>query len=265
MCTVTFLPRPGGGYLLGTNRDERPSRGLGRPPVEQVVDGRRVLHPVDADAGGTWVAVDERGATLCILNGDREPAAPAPDDPPSRGVLVLELARDARRAAVLDELERRARRGALRQRPFKLVLAEPGDAVRPAASSVITWDGRDLGRDDAPGARVVVSSTFETDAVTAFREALFADFLRALDEADARGVAAPARALATWHAAHRPEAVDGDAYSVCMHRDDAGTVSSTQVEVGERRVALSYRQGAPCRAAPTVTLALVRAPAPLAG
>src|SRR6185436_2635186 len=32
MCTVAFVPLPAGGYLLGHNRDERPSRPAGEPP-----------------------------------------------------------------------------------------------------------------------------------------------------------------------------------------------------------------------------------------
>ena len=256
MCTVTFLPLPGGGYLLGTNRDERPSRGTARPPEERVLAGRKLLHPVDSDAGGTWIAVDDGGRTLCILNGDREPAAPPPDDPPSRGILVLELMHDARPEAVLARLDDDARRGRLRQRAFKLVVAEPGLDARPASSRCITWDGRELRVEEEPGARLVVSSTYETDAVTDFRARRFAKLLASFDDELSPGTLA--RQLAAWHAAHRPEAPGGDAYSVCMHRDDASTVSSTFVGVDGASVTLSYRAGAPCRAQPVIRRELAR-------
>ena len=58
-----------------------------------------------------------------------------------------------------------------------------------------------------------------------------------------------AEALLGFHAGHRPEAPDGDAYSVCMHREDARTVSRTLVVVGPREAVMRYHAGWPCQPA----------------
>lgn len=245
MCTVTVLTQPGG-FLLATNRDESPRRGPALPPEPLRLAGRRVLFPRDSDAGGTWVAVDETGHALCLLNGDRRPAAPPPDEPVSRGQLVLDLLERPDHDAVRQALERRLDEGRLLVRSFKLVLAAPGAPTR-----LITFDGRDLASVDLPGRALVVSSTFRSEEVHARREQAFAT-LRADAGAD------PSAAQRRWHADHAPGDPAGDAYSVCMHRQDAASVSFTQVEVDAARVRLRYQPGAPCAGAPAVLRELAR-------
>ena len=74
MCTLTFIPGlPGGGYLLATNRDESPTRGIAAAPTVQQLGPRQVLAPRDPDGGGTWVGVDDSGLCLAILNGAAGP------------------------------------------------------------------------------------------------------------------------------------------------------------------------------------------------
>src|SRR6185295_12334723 len=136
MCTVSLLALPRGGYLLAANRDEHVTRGVARPPERAQAGGNSFVAPRDSDAGGTWIAVDRDGRTLCLLNGDRagstfEPPSPPPPSPvipppaatdlPSRGRLVVDLMKDPRPAAVVEALRELHRLGALNYRPFKLV------------------------------------------------------------------------------------------------------------------------------------------------
>lgn len=254
MCTVTFLPGlPRGGYLLATNRDESPRRLPALPPYAATLGGRLVLAPRDGDAGGTWIGVDEQGFALCVLNGDRPAAAPPPQDPVSRGRLVLDLLalRDA--AAVRAELAARAAAGALRFKPFKLALVTPGVRGAPARLARVDWDGRALHDAALDGPGLVVSSTFRPDEVQAAREAAFAGFLERVRPALSAGAAdddldALAGVAHEFHAAHAPGAPQGDAFSVCMHRADARTVSSTLVLVGPEAVRMDYQAGWPCAA-----------------
>jgi hypothetical protein len=257
MCTVSFLPLDDGGYLLATNRDESPRRGPADPPRELTAGGRRMLAPVDTDAGGTWVAVDEQGRTLCILNGDRPPARPPAHDAPSRGLLVLESMEDPRLAAVEARLEQRLRGRTLRERPFKLLVAEPGGSGDPARLARIDWDGSRLETSLLDGPAVAVSSTQLSEAVTAARTSAFADFQDSVApwRDDARALAA---AQHRWHAGHTATAPDGDAFSVCMHRPDARTVSCTLVAVTPRTVTLRYQPGHPCQGAELATVSLER-------
>ena len=271
MCTVSFVPGlPGGGYLLASNRDESPHRGEALPPFALSRHGRLVVAPRDRDAGGTWIGVDEHGAALCVLNGDRAPAAPPPEDATSRGTLVLALLDDPRPDAVRAELERRVACGELRVRPFKLVVVEPGRAGREASVLSGQWDGARLAWEPRRGPTLFVSSTFRPDEVAAVRGAAFAEVLaRGLSarpardaggEADEQAADAAAEALAEFHAGHRPQAPAGDAFCVCMHRPDARTVSHSLVLVTGTRVALRYQPGWPCEDREVHEVVLARSP-----
>ncbi len=66
MCTVTFIPRRRG-YCLGMNRDEKLTRPAGVPPKRQMMNGRAVISPAEP-GGGTWIAVNDHGATLALIN-----------------------------------------------------------------------------------------------------------------------------------------------------------------------------------------------------
>ena len=254
MCTVTFLPDAVGGYLLTTNRDESHARGRGRPPERLVVGGRAVLAPRDADAGGTWVDVDQAGAALCLLNGDGPAAAAAPDDPVSRCLLVLELMEAGRAADVAALLRDRLGRDGLPYRPFKLVAVTPGDVGQPAHTLHALWDGAALRFGEISGPCVVVSSTYRRESVARRRSEAW---LRFLEDRPAEG-GELRRAVAAFHAGHAPGVAHGDAFSVCMHREDARTVSSTMVGVGPARIELDYREGWPCEGGPLVSAALDR-------
>src|SRR5437773_2621856 len=66
MCTVTFILRRRG-YCLGMNRDEKLTRPAGVPPRRQMMSGRAVIYPSES-GGGTWIAVNDHGATLAPHN-----------------------------------------------------------------------------------------------------------------------------------------------------------------------------------------------------
>src|SRR5215831_13797694 len=66
MCTVTFIARRRG-YALGMNRDEKLTRPTGLPPRKSVVHGRAVLCPSEP-GGGTWIALNDSGASLALIN-----------------------------------------------------------------------------------------------------------------------------------------------------------------------------------------------------
>jgi hypothetical protein len=246
MCTVSFLPVSGGGYLLGTNRDESPRRGRAHAPAAHRLGARVVLMPRDPDAGGTWVAVDDLGRCLCILNGDL-PAVPPPSEAPSRGTLLLDMMSVSSSAAILHELQRRHRSGELVQKAFKLLVvdpgARPGEGDSPASAALIEWNGLDEPTSRAlQGPCVLVSSSFDPEGVARRRELAFTP-LATMSAGDTRALA---EAQSRWHATHSAEAPDGDTYTVCMHREEAATVSYTAVRVDARRVRMDYRAGAPC-------------------
>lgn len=238
MCTLSWV-RGEAGYELFFNRDERRTRGSELAPELLERDGVRFLAPRDADFGGTWIAANERGLTLCLLNGDAAELGHGTFE--SRGQLVLELAgcTDGR-----EVVARMTPAQAARFRPFLLVALDPR---REAVAA--EWNGRELALDEHAEARMpVISSSFAEAAVRARRAASFR-------QRQVAGGPLAAAALRAIHASH-----DGgpSAYSVCMHRDDAETKSFTRVRVEPAHVELEYTPGAPCRTAPMPSFDLDR-------
>ena len=90
MCTVTYLPRGSGDYILTSNRDEQAARSPRR--ITRMTEGRRLLlFPQDTRAGGTWIATASDNRTVCLLNGAFEPHLSRPPYRRSRGLMVLDF------------------------------------------------------------------------------------------------------------------------------------------------------------------------------
>ena len=238
MCTVTWS-QESGGYLLFFNRDERRSRLPALAPRCEEEDGVSFLAPRDADAGGTWVAVNEFGLTVGLLNLYQAAATlPSPVGKISRGLLVRALATAPDAASAAELL---ASQDLTAYQPFTLVVATPGQTTRS-----YDWDGRAAGAWQ-PAQPPIVSSGHDVVGATRARRELFA----ALGE--------PARLtfqdLLSFHSSHLPEK---GAYSPCMHRADAKTVSLVVVRVGEERVEMAYAPGSPCQTRLSPPLGLAR-------
>ena len=91
MCTVTFIPAPGGPFIT-SNRDEQRARPPAVEPASYAGQTGRLLFPKDARAGGTWFVAHENGSVLVLLNGASERHSPQPSYRKSRGAVLLELA-----------------------------------------------------------------------------------------------------------------------------------------------------------------------------
>lgn len=89
MCTVTYLPQPGGHFILSSNRDENAARSPQQLSFDQVADAR-LLFPMDTGAGGTWIAAADDNRVACVLNGAFEKHQHCPPYRRSRGLMVLD-------------------------------------------------------------------------------------------------------------------------------------------------------------------------------
>jgi hypothetical protein len=229
MCTVAFVPLPGGGYLLGHNRDERRGRAPGQPPSLLELPGCRALAPRDPEAGGTWIALNGAGVTVCVLNAAERRPERLPGTPRSRGLLVRDLACAPSLAAARARLERAADVLAV-TRAFHLVVAEPGARV-----GRFRWDGVEKAWEQGDAPALFVSSLLQPVEVERERSAGW--------RARMAGGPLDRDALAAFLSGHEPER---GPRSVCMHREDAGTVSRTLVEVTAEGSAMRYQPGPPC-------------------
>ena len=105
MCTLTLIRIRPQEYRLAFNRDEQRSRDPGLPPTVEHRSGVRVMAPLDPVGGGTWIALNEFGISVAILNQN-----PPPEDRPflvdgiSRGRLVMEASSASNLEAIVDSL-----------------------------------------------------------------------------------------------------------------------------------------------------------------
>src|SRR5690242_576447 len=105
MCTVSWI-HDKGGYQLLCNRDEKLTRKPAQEPRLAVRNETRFLAPVDGDFGGTWIATNEFGVSVCLLNGANLTGSEIYAGGPgySRGLLLLDLIPLASVAAICNQV-----------------------------------------------------------------------------------------------------------------------------------------------------------------
>ncbi len=252
MCTVSWR-RDGGeagsGYRLWFNRDERHTRGAeGTPQQGTAASGVSYLCPLDGERGGTWLAVNDCGLSVALLNDYTTPGAsdvrPVMIERPSRGTLVRNLAGSCSLADLRRALGDATVVGLP---PFHLAGLAPGRGAASVAGW--HWDGRTL--HELAGEALVPpwsSSSFRPAEVIADRRARYAAWINLTDAEAWR-----------YHESH--DAGNG-AFSVNMSRSDAATRSICGVTVSAHEVALEYRPqawpGAPRSTSGPVTFHLAR-------
>jgi hypothetical protein len=240
MCTVSWI-HDNDGYQLFFNRDEKRTRKKAMMPRLAVRDGVRFLAPVDGDFGGTWIATNEFGVSVCLLNGTNltRSGGCQPRTARSRGLLLLDLISSSSVAAVVERI-RQAELAAFA--PLTLAFLETG---KPTA--LVEWNGWQktfVSQSDA--CFMLTSSSFDTEEVRKRRQQEFHGL-------SASGAPGDAALFITFHQSHSPHR---SAYSVCMHRPDAETVSFSRVRVSPVQTNFFYTPAAPCESVPEMHLTL---------
>jgi hypothetical protein len=232
MCTLTWSTCSHG-YDVYFNRDESIRRLPALPPTVTKTPAGRFLAPTDRDAGGTWIGVNSQGITVCILNYyTGTVSAPPPQDPHlrSRGFIVRDsLSRGSAREIrdYLDALD------LSRYRPFQVVVFAPEDAMTAEPVSFL-WTGRDQLVVSRP-APPVSSSGFDPQNVIARRRKLYQEKLQHWREK--REGPPDHRFFYDYHADRTP---GEEAYSVCMERSNARTMSFTHISVRGQEAEMVY-------------------------
>jgi transport and Golgi organization protein 2 len=244
MCTLSWLPNPGG-YSLFFNRDESRLRGPEVPVAVHRWDEVSIVAPLDSDQGGTWIAANEFGVTVAVLNR-YGPEMARMTARTSRGQLVRSLATRSN----LDLVRKRLLATTLQEyQPFTLATTAPDSPVY-----LLEWDGVRLEERavELPGL-VAISSGYSKEAETARRETL--------SQIQGGGPLTP-EVLEAFHRSHLP--VRGP-LSPCMHRDEAETRSFSRVDVTPDLVEIRHVLGSPCIATEVVQASVARSrePSPL--
>jgi len=237
MCTMSWF-KTEEGYELFFNRDEQKKRRRAILPEVYTDAAVQVISPTDADAGGTWISVNEFGLSFCLLNHYEKEQLIPHTDWVSRGEIIRTLAR----FTDLDSVVRAFSDIDLSKfKPFRLfVLSAEGK------SYFYTWDAVELVvEQDIITPRS--SSSFEPEKVRTARKVLFKTM--GLHESTVR------EEYLNYHRSHSPSK---SPYSVCMHREDASTVSLSHIVVNQQNVSFSYADGSPCEAALDIPLKIDR-------
>lgn len=132
MCTVTYVPLADNGYILTSNRDEHILRPA-LPFQEYEIGNKKIYFPKDSQAGGTWIAHDPQGYSLCLLNGAFTAHIPAGNYRRSRGLVLLDFFSYPSPQSFSDNYDFEG------IEPFTLVLLKGGELEKEAAE--LRWDG----------------------------------------------------------------------------------------------------------------------------
>lgn len=234
MCTVTIIRDPNlDGWRMACNRDELRTRPAALPPERRRCGARTAIMPVDPVSDGTWIAVNDAGLVLTLLNVNPEVTDGWIARPKvsrgrqSRGLIIPALMRCS---SVRDAMHEAQRLAPSTYPPFRLVGMDGGTAAdlrSDGSSMALTW------YDETGLPLLFTSSGLGDSRVDAPRRALFEEHFEAAVDADAQDA---------YHRHHWPEC---GPLSVCMTREDAMTVSYTIIELGADCSNLTHHPAAP--------------------
>ncbi len=170
MCTVTYLPRANGDYILTSNRDETPKRAALAPKGYQI-GNKQIYFPKDPLAGGTWIATDKARFTLVLLNGGFEKHSHKPPYRRSRGLMLLDFFAFERAESFASDYDFEG------IEPFTLIIL---DSNKETKVSQLVWAGDKLDykslNNDTP--YIWSSSTLYPDPVRLERKTWFDKWLK---------------------------------------------------------------------------------------
>ncbi|MBI2682710.1 MAG: NRDE family protein [Acidobacteriales bacterium] len=236
MCTLSFVPKDGG-YLLAMNRDERLARQAALPPHFFGEATFPIVYPHEPE-GGTWIGANAAGVAFALLNWNIP--ADRSRQRVSRGTLIPLLLPHADATSAGTSLEDRDLSGVL---PFRLVGFFPG------AGEIREWHW-DMSALASHAHSWMTNHWFSSGA---------GDDLAELHRGMAVGAAQqdPSAGSLDWlRALHRSHAPARGPFSLCAHREDAGSVSYTEIVCLNGTLQMSYHPGPPCERSPGHTLSL---------
>jgi transport and Golgi organization protein 2 len=245
MCTLSLVTRENS-YLLAMNRDERIARSGGELPAIHRLGGATAIYPSDG-AGGTWIAANECGITLALLNWNDVVRRPQDSSKArSRGQIIPALGSSSRMAELQTVFGVLDLEGIL---PFRLV------GVFPSEKTIgeWRWDALQLTfQTQGWHSRHWFSSSLSDKQAESLRGAACRN---AQHESDAGTVPW----LRRLHASH---AGGPGPFSLCVHRVDVRTLSYSEVMVTPGGVQMGHFRGSPCTMGPVHPIEIARADCP---
>ena len=166
MCTVTYIPQPGGHFILTSNRDENAARSPRHLDCERVGEAS-LIFPRDTAAGGTWIAASDTNRVACLLNGAFVKHKHQPPYKRSRGLMVLDFFRFATAGDFFEKYDFHG------MEPFTLIIVDDGQPYE------LRWDEQrtHVQQLDPQGYYLWSSATLYPGKVGEMRQQWFRDWL----------------------------------------------------------------------------------------
>jgi hypothetical protein len=229
MCTLSFLPDRQG-YLVAMNRDEQRTRVAATPPTAHPFGDQWHVYPQEP-TGGTWIGASSSGNLFALLNWYSVDTRRLGSKQKSRGEIIPGLlpeqnADDAERALSAMQL--------FGIHPFRLI----GIFSNERQVREWRWDGQQLAQGLGDWVRAHWFSSSKSDQQAELQRG------DAFAQQWSEGATHGAEWLRSLHATHIPEP---GPFSVCVHRDDAATVSYTEVSWQPDELRVTYQPGNPCQ------------------
>ncbi len=229
MCTVTLLPiehADGIGVRIGCSRDESVLRPSALPPISKSFGKRSALLPVDPQSNGTWIAANDAGLALVLLNRNRTPANKTPTANRSRGEIIPSLLHCE---SIVDATEEMRLLGTDDFGPFRLLIVSREAFAEIDSTQQV--DSYAPCRFDRP--RIFTSSGLGDEVVEGPRTELFRCYFFKRKSSNCMASLQDRFHLHRW--------TGREHLSVCMSRKDARTVSYTVVQMLGQAVSMTYR------------------------
>lgn len=241
MCTLTVVARSDA-YLMAMNRDEKIARGTGFPPEIHEFEDAKAIYPNDGD-GGTWIAANEYGIGLAVLNWNDTNPRCAASRKRSRGQVIPALV-DSRSLWDLQAVFSVSNFAGML--PFRMV------GVFPSEREIWEW------RWDSTQLEFQVHEWMSRHWFSSSLSDDQAETLRGLACSDAQhdSDAGSVPWLRRLHASHRG---GPGPFSLCVHREDVKTLSYSEVMVTPGYIQVGHFRGSPCTMAQIYPIEIERA------
>lgn len=168
MCTVSFVYKGNGDFILTSNRDEAVNRRTISPKIYNE-NSVSIVFPKDEVAGGTWIGASTQNRLLCLLNGAFVKHKRETNYKKSRGVLVKEL------LSVVTIEEEIKKYDFKNIEPFTLLIVDWNSGLQLIE---LIWDGNATHITNLPlESKIWSSSTLYNSEMKLIRKQWFSDFL----------------------------------------------------------------------------------------
>lgn len=230
MCSFSWRDF-GESISIAFNRDESITRAKAIVPKVYSRDGKSFIMPLDPDAGGSWICVNQSGLVFALLNNYQAWVKPTSASLISRGQIIKDLALTQN---LMQAKEYLAELKLLHFQPFTLML------VSHSAKCMWQNDGRSkqLNEHRLP-ANYFSSAHPQAERVLDERKQVAMNWSVAEE-----------RDLIALHKAHLPNnsltETEDRSFSICMHHDKGHTQSLSLISLYKTEAVFKYWNGQPC-------------------